>query len=135
MTIIMGSLQVAARRSNMLETSCHCGSIRIEIPRKPRTLTDCNCSICRRYGVLWAYYKARDVRIRGARRSMDSYLWGDRRLRFVRCAQCGCVTHWEYAKNRAAGRVGVNARNLDPGILKSLRIRHLDGASSWKFLD
>ena len=31
----------------MIEVSCHCGSVKIDIPRKPRTLTDCNCSICR----------------------------------------------------------------------------------------
>jgi hypothetical protein len=31
--------------------------------------------------------------------------------------------------------MGVNARNLDPGVVKSTRIRHLDGASTWRFLD
>jgi hypothetical protein len=119
----------------MIEASCHCGSITIDIPRKPRTVTDCNCSICRRYGVLWAYYKARDVRVRGTRSSMSSYLWGERSIRFVRCRHCGCVTHWAEVRKSASGRVGVNARNLDSGILKSVRIRHLDGALTWKFLD
>jgi hypothetical protein len=119
----------------MIEASCHCGSITIDIARKPRTVTDCNCSICRRYGVLWAYYKARDVRVRGRRGSMSSYLCGKRTTRFVRCRHCGCVTHWEEARNSAPGRVGVNARNLAPGILKSVRIRHLDGALTWKYLD
>jgi hypothetical protein len=37
--------------------------------------------------------------------------------------------------NSASARVGVNARNLDPGTLKSVRIRHLDGALTWKYLD
>ena len=39
----------------MLIATCHCGAVRLQIPRKPRTLTDCNCSICRRYGTRWAY--------------------------------------------------------------------------------
>ncbi len=119
----------------MIEASCHCGSIKIEVPRTPRALTDCNCSICRRYGVLWAYYKARDVRVRGTRGSMSSYLWGPRTTRFVRCRNCGCVTHWEEVKTSGLRRIGVNARNLDPGVLKNVRIRHLDGASTWKYLD
>jgi len=119
----------------MIEASCHCGSVRIEIPRKPRTLTDCNCSICRRYGVLWAYYKAREIRVRGKRGSMSAYSWGERSLRFVRCRHCGCVTHWEEAGKSALGRVGVNVRNLDPDTLKKVRIRHLDGALTWKYLD
>jgi hypothetical protein len=31
--------------------------------------------------------------------------------------------------------MGVNARNFDPSLLRSVRIRRLDGASTWKFLD
>jgi hypothetical protein len=119
----------------VIVASCHCGAITIDIPRKPRTVTDCNCSICRRYGVLWAYYKARDVQVRGTRASMSSYLRGKRSIRFVRCRHCGCVTHWEEVRKSASDRIGVNARNLDLGILKSVRIRHLDGALTWKYLD
>ena len=119
----------------MIEASCHCGSVKIDIPRKPRTLTDCNCSICRRYGALWAYYQAADVRIRGTRAAMSSYLWGDRRIRFVRCRQCGCITHWVGARNSRTGRMGVNTRNVDPDVLKGVRVRRLDGARTWKFLD
>ena len=119
----------------MLQGSCHCGAITIDIPRKPRQLTDCNCSICRRYGTLWAYYKASDVKIHAKRGSTESYTWGDQRLRFVRCATCGCVTHWEAVRPTAESRIGVNARNFAPAILRNTRIRHLDGASSWKYLD
>ena len=119
----------------MIEASCHCGTVRIEIPRKPRTVTDCNCSICRRYGVLWAYFRAGDVQVRGARGSMSSYRWGERSIRFVRCRHCGCVTHWEQVRKAAPGRIGVNARNFDPELLKTVRIRHLDGALTWKYLD
>jgi hypothetical protein len=119
----------------MIEGSCHCGSVRIEIPRKPRHLTECNCSICRRYGTLWAYFNSKEVRIRGARDAKTSYLWGEGNIRFVRCRKCGCVTHWEAAKNPAGRRMGVNTRNLDPSAMKGVRIRHLDGASTWKFLD
>jgi hypothetical protein len=118
----------------MIEASCHCGSVRIEVPRKPRTLTDCNCSICRRTGARWAYYQAANVRIQGARDSMSSYLWGERRIRFVRCKTCGCLMHWQAAKN-PGGRMGVNMRNVDPQELKGVRVRHLDGARTWKFLD
>jgi len=34
----------------MLTATCHCGAVRVTVPRKARTVTDCNCSICRRYG-------------------------------------------------------------------------------------
>jgi hypothetical protein len=31
--------------------------------------------------------------------------------------------------------MGVSARNFERGLLGSVRIRLLDGASAWKFLD
>jgi len=67
---------------------------------------------------------------------MSSYLWGERRLRFMRCQQCGCITHWVNARNPGSGRMGVNTRNVvDPDVLKGVRIRRLDGAKTWQFLD
>lgn len=115
----------------MLTATCHCGAVRIEVPRRPRSLTNCNCSICRRYGTLWAYYPATQVRVSGA---TSHYAWGDRCLRFMRCSTCGCITHWERIVPTASARVGVNARNFDPAVLGPVRIRLLDGADSWKYL-
>ena len=119
----------------MIEATCHCGSVRIELARKPRTVTACNCSICRRYGTLWAYYKMKDVRIRSGRGSTAAYAWGDRSIRFVRCERCGCVMHWEPVRKATSGRIGVNARNLEPAVLAGIRVRRMDGAGSWKYLD
>ncbi|HEY7378833.1 MAG TPA: hypothetical protein VH542_09135 [Steroidobacteraceae bacterium] len=114
----------------MYTGTCHCGALRIEVPRKPRSLTDCNCSICRRYGTLWAYYKANTVRVVGRKR--HNYCWGDKSLRFVRCANCGCISHWERAKPRKDSYVGVNWRNFAPGMLDTVRVRQLDGAGKWQ---
>ena len=33
----------------MISGTCHCGAVRVEIPRKPQSVTNCNCSICRRF--------------------------------------------------------------------------------------
>ena len=119
----------------MLTASCHCGAVRLEVPRKPRRLTSCNCSICRRYGTLWAYYRLRDVKVRAKRGALRSYSWGEKSLRFVRCGTCGCITHWEPVQVTKASRMGVNARNFEPSLLAGVRVRRLDGASTWKFLD
>lgn len=122
-------------KSPALTGTCHCGAVRLVLPRRPRRLTACNCSICRRYGTLWAYYRAGTVRVEHERRATSAYLWGTRRIAFVRCAHCGCVTHWELARRRRPGRMGVNARLLDPETLRGVRIRTLDGAKTWKYLD
>jgi hypothetical protein len=41
----------------MIESSCHCGVVKLEIQSAREEVNDCNCSICRRYGALWAYYR------------------------------------------------------------------------------
>jgi hypothetical protein len=126
---------VRVRRRHVLEASCHCGAVKVLIPRKPRRLTACNCSICRRYGTLWAYFPAKEVRVVAKRGALKGYRWGDRLIRFVHCVICGCVTHWEAARRSESVRVGVNARNLDPEVISGVRIRRLDGAETWRFLD
>ncbi|HEY3145198.1 MAG TPA: hypothetical protein VGJ75_02550 [Dongiaceae bacterium] len=121
----------------MLTATCHCGAVHVTVPRKPRSVTDCNCSICRRYGVLWAYYKASAVRIEAKRGATDSYAWGGKlhpagrnsALRFLRCATCGCVMCWQRVRPDPTRHMGVNARNFPLEVLKSLRIQPLDGAA------
>jgi len=119
----------------VLEGSCHCGAVRITIPRKPRRITSCTCSICRRYGALWAYYPSGTVRVRAARGASETYTWGDHSIRFVRCATCGCVTHWKPVRRAGDARMGVNTRLFDPAAMSGVRVRRFDGAVTWRFLD
>ena len=100
----------------MLAGSCHCGAVQLQISRKPRRLTSCNCSVCRRYGTLWAYYDQSQIRISAPRGATASYSWGNRQLRFVRCATCGCITHWAPV-NKAKRRMGVNVPTSTPQSL------------------
>ena len=118
-----------------LTATCHCGAVRIDTPRPPRTLTDCNCSICRRYGALWAYYEVGEAQVAAESGALEEYEWGDRSLRFFRCAHCGCVTHWLPTQPAPGAKMGVNARNFAPGALPELPVRRLDGASTWTYLD
>jgi len=113
----------------MIESSCHCGAVKLEMPAAPESVTDCNCSICRRYGVLWAYYSPAHVRMVAGESTTDVYMWGDKSIAFHRCGTCGCVTHWA-AIDKSLDRMGVNARLMAPEILVGARCRRLDGADS-----
>jgi hypothetical protein len=113
----------------MITASCHCGAVRLEIAEAPTELTDCNCSICRRLGALWAYYHPDQVKISGA---TISYVWGDEDLEFHTCSKCGCTSHWGPTAKARAQRMGINARLLDPPLIGGLRVRLFDGAESWK---
>ena len=117
----------------MIQASCHCGAITLDIAQPPAEVTECNCSICRRYGVLWAYYPCDQVEVR-AETPTASYVWGDRTIGFHRCGNCGCVTHWA-AIDPARNRMAINARLLEPELVRQARLRHLDKAVTNQYLD
>jgi hypothetical protein len=120
----------------MITASCHCGQVTLEIDTAPATVTDCTCSICRRYGVLWAYYSPSQVRISLKGGKTDTYMWGARSIAFHRCSQCGCVSHWAPAHpDRDPDRMGVNARLMPLDVLAKARVRHLDGAVTERYTD
>lgn len=115
-----------------IEGSCLCGAVRLSVARAPISVTQCNCSTCRRYGTLWAYYQRCFVSI-APRAALASYSVRRGGLRFVRCKTCGCVVAWEGARG-PNGRMGVNSRLLDHAALARVPISVLDGDATWRVL-
>jgi hypothetical protein len=115
----------------MIEASCHCGAVRLEIAQAPSQITDCNCSICRRLGARWAYYPPSEVMIITAPGATGAYAWGDRQIAFHHCVTCGCPTHWLGLNSARYDRMGVNARLFDPAMVRGVPVRILDGADTW----
>lgn len=98
-----------------MEASCHCGAVRYTVEKAPEQVMDCNCSHCRLYGALWAYYPQRDVTFQAE--DTFIYMWGDRALEMRHCKTCGCFTHFTVAGTDDAKTIGLNARlmrGLDP---------------------
>ena len=116
----------------MIESSCVCGAVRLAISRAPDEVTDCNCTMCRRYGALWAYYSPKDVTVPSG--LTDTFARGPKLSHFHRCKICGCVTHWA-ALDKTYDRMGVNARLMEPEVLARARVLRFDGLDTWKLLD
>ena len=119
----------------MHQGSCHCGAVRLTLPSTPTVATDCNCSLCRRVGGIWAYFEFGTVAITGHPEATTGYVWGDRTLRTIRCSHCGCVTHWEPLEPGPGAKHGVNLANFDPALVAAVKVRKFDGADTWRFFD
>ena len=53
----------------MIEGSCHCGAVHWTFEGQPDGATACNCTVCRRYGALWAYdYDGEGIKVKGETR-------------------------------------------------------------------
>ena len=116
----------------MIHGSCHCGIVTWSFNRLPESATACNCTVCRRYGALWAYdYENQGVKVAGPTKLYIR----DESLAFHFCGQCGCVAYWRAIQPDAEGghRIAVNLRLTEPEPIAHIPIRHFDGFD--RFLD
>lgn len=119
----------------MLEGSCHCGAVRWTLSQEPGSATACSCTICRRYGALWAYgHIGHDIEVTGETKTYRRKHDGD--IDFHSCRNCGSITHYLSTHPPENGRVraAVNLRMSDPAPICDLPIRHFDGLDSWQSL-
>ena len=118
----------------MIHGACHCGAVRWRFDVEPDSATACNCTLCRRYGVLWAYDLDGDrTHVSGPTRV---YSWGERNLGFHFCEGCGCITHYRALKPDAQGRTrtAVNLRMVEPDAVAQIPVNHFDALTTWKNL-
>lgn len=107
--------------------TCHCKAVRLTFPPLRAPALECLCSICRRYGALWAYYKPDEVQVEGAN-AIEGYVWGEKTLSFNRCKHCGCMTHYTVvAPEKTEARVVVNCRMMEKEEYKELETEESEG--------
>jgi hypothetical protein len=115
----------------MIEGSCRCGAVRWRFDAVPDGATACNCSVCRRYGVLWIYdYEDGVIATSGG---TEIYTPASA-IDFHFCATCGCVTWWRGRRVQADGRrrMAVNLRLADdPDAIMDIPIDHFDGQNTF----
>jgi hypothetical protein len=117
----------------MIQGACLCGAVGWQLDALPESATACNCTACRRYGVLWAYdYEGEGIRVSGP---TTAYVRGDA-LGFHFCPTCGCVAYWRALQPNAEGRrrIAVNLRLTDPEPIARVPIEHFDGFGTFEDL-
>lgn len=117
----------------MITGSCHCGAVGWRFGKTPDGATACNCTVCRRYGALWAYdYEGQDIHVSGA---TNFYVRG-KACEFHFCPGCACVTHWRAIRIEADGRrrIAVNLRLAAPEAVEAIPIDHFDGLDMFEDL-
>ena len=114
----------------MIHGSCHCGAVTWQFDQVPDSATACNCTVCRRYGVLWAYdYEGEGIQVAGPSKA---HIRG-KAIEFRFCPNCGCVAYWRARTFDEDGRrrIAVNLRLTEPGPIANLPIDHFDGFDSF----
>lgn len=117
----------------MIEGSCHCGAVRWQFDGHPDGATGCNRTVCRRYGVLWAYdYEGEQIAVSGR---TQAYVRGQA-IEFHFCPGCGCVA-FRRAQQKGEGgrrRIAVNLRLAELEAVAAIAIDRFDGLNTFEDL-
>ena len=114
----------------MIRGSCLCGQVQWQFEGQPNGATACNCTACRRYGVLWAYdYENQGIKVSG---DTQTYVRG-KALEFHFCPACGCMAFWRGLQRDEEGRlrIAVILRLAEPEAVAQIPIDHFDGLDSF----
>jgi len=107
--------------------SCHCGRVRFEIEAVIDRVTECNCSMCSKKGILHLRVSPENFRLLSGEAHLGTYQFGTRVAKHHFCTVCGIHT---FTRPRAAPDLyTVNVRCLEGVELTDLgdRIRKFDG--------
>ncbi len=118
-----------------LSGHCHCGEVKWEYPLKLESATACNCTLCSRYGALWAYgYLEDQIQITG---KISYYERGSKINQYSFCSNCGCMMYYKANKKNenSQTRIAVNLRMIDQlALIQNLPIDHFEGLKSFEDL-
>lgn len=118
----------------MLEGSCHCGKVRWTLEGDPGSVTICNCTLCRRYGALWAYdFEHGRIHLTGPTQTYTRAEKQDPALEIIFCPSCAGVVAWRGLRLQDDGRrrMAVNIRLALPDKVADLSIDRFDGLETF----
>ncbi len=99
--------------------SCHCGAVRFEVDAVIERVTQCNCSICGKKGMLHHRVAPENFRMLAGDAQLGTYRFGTGLARHHFCKLCGIHT---FTRPRAAPELfTVNVRTLDNYDLETER--------------
>ncbi|NMJ43737.1 GFA family protein [Roseomonas sp. JC162] len=109
--------------------SCHCGAVTFSVEGDaPTQALSCNCSICRRKGMLLAFAPRSSLTLRGEE-SLASYLFNTHRIEHRFCTTCGVEPFALATAPDGTPSVAINLRCVPAIDLEALEIQRFDGAS------
>ena len=115
----------------MLKLSCLCGQVRLEIPKRPDFINECNCTLCGKAGARWAYLDPSEVRIEGETKGYRREDKEDPAVEIQFCPNCGATTHFVLTASAIERfgnvQLGVNARLANEKDLAGSELRYPDG--------
>lgn len=93
------------------EGGCHCGEVRLRVQADLALVSECNCSICTKKGILHLIVPLDRFTLLQGEDALTTYQFGTNVAKHTFCRHCGI--HAFYVPRSDPDKVSVNARCLD----------------------
>jgi hypothetical protein len=109
---------------------CHCGNVRFDVTADLGQVIECNCSICSKHGLLWAFVKPEKFALRSSHDDeLTEYRFHRKAIRHLFCPVCGVESFARGTMPDGSEMVAINVRCLQDVDLKALKTMPVDGKS------
>lgn len=109
--------------------SCHCGAVSFAVDLDLSATLKCNCSICTKLGVVWAFAPKARFKLASGETRQGNYQFGKKQLRHRFCTVCGVESYAEGTAPDGTATVGINLRCIEGIDVDKLSPRPWDGRS------
>jgi centromere protein V len=111
---------------NWKRGGCHCGAVRFEVLVPDEIeIVECNCSICRMTGYRHLIVTKEHFRLVKGADAIVTYSFNTGTAKHHFCSVCGVKSF--YVPRSHPDRYSVNARCLDDGAVRAMRVGSFDG--------
>ena len=108
---------------------CHCGLARFECTTDLAMVTACNCSICTKKGLHFAFVQPQSFRMRSGQDGLKEYLFHTHRIKHQICADCGVEVFARGSNPDGSPVIAVNVSCFDNIDLNKIKMTPVDGKS------
>lgn len=110
--------------------SCHCGAVTFTVNADlPTEAISCNCSHCRRKGLLLTFVPREALAIERGAGGLTEYRFNTRRIAHLFCPTCGCEPFAHGQGQDGKETASINLRCVPEADLDALTLKRVDGAS------
>jgi hypothetical protein len=131
-------IMLSSPAEKITQGRCLCGAVEWTLRGDIPDATICNCTACRRYGVLWAYgYDGVDVHVKAPKDGLTAYMREDGgSLTFNFCRTCGNLITWRGTEAGEDGRtrIAVNLRLSAPEDVAAIPLKRFEGLRAFNDL-
>ena len=107
--------------------SCHCGQVAFEVEGELTKVTECNCSICSRKGMLMWFVPRAQLKVGTPESNAGTYMFNKHVIGHRFCKACGIHPYCEGTDRKGNRMAAINIRCLEGIDLDAIAVTPFDG--------